>query len=72
VAEEEIPPRRWLPDRNLDCVGVRALEDEPSDPDVLARLLREHLQLVRIDASAPLAELVKHSLGRPGYTYRTS
>jgi hypothetical protein len=70
VVDERTFRRRWLPDRRVELVGVRVLEDEPSDSGALAGLLREHLKRAGIDmpACAPLAELVRRSIERAGYT----
>jgi hypothetical protein len=70
AVEERTVPRRWFRDRKIERVGVRALEEEPSDPGVLAGLLREHLQRAGVDvgASASLPELVDRSIERSGYT----
>jgi hypothetical protein len=58
VIEEQVFARRWLPDRTVERVGVRTLEDEPSDPGVLAGLLREHLDRagITMPAAASLPE----------------
>jgi hypothetical protein len=70
VVETRTAPRRLLPDRSFEWVGVRTVEDRPTHSDELASLLREHLELAGINApvDASLGELLDRAIERSGYT----
>ena len=70
VVEERTIPRRWLPDRGFEWVGVQPSEAEPTHAAELAALLREHLELAGLTPQddAPLRELVDRAIERSGYT----
>jgi hypothetical protein len=70
VVERRTIPRRWLPDRTDERVGVRLLGEEPTHADELASILREHLERAGLSThgSETLKALLDRAIERSGYT----